>query len=255
MMQVRHDNGAVFWTFDGLGVFPAVRHGVFTRHGGVSPAPFDSLNVGRGGGDDPRRVEANRRIVAEALGGGLLVRAHQVHGDAVQVVSSADDPGRPARADALVTDVAGLLLMIQVADCQPVLIFDPQHRVVAAVHAGWRGSVANVIGATVALMERRFASRPPRLWAAIGPSLGPCCGQFIHYRDEIPEPLWPFRVGPHHFDFWAVSRAQLAAAGLRPERVETAAVCTRCRTDTFFSYRGEGTTGRFAAVIGLAANG
>ena len=112
-----------------------------------------------GGGDAPRRVKANRRIVADALGGGFLVRAHQVHGHAVQVIRSADDPGRPARADALVTDVPGRLLMIQVADCQPVLIYDPQHRVVAAVHAGWRGSVANVIGATVALMERRFASR------------------------------------------------------------------------------------------------
>ena len=101
-------------------------------------------------------------------------------------------------------------------------------------------------------MKTRFGTRPESLWAGIGPSLGPCCGQFVNYRKEIPSALWGFRVREAHFDFWAISRAQLTAAGLDPSRIETAGVCTRCCSDTFFSYRAEGTTGRFAAVIGLA---
>ena len=248
-------NGLDRRIFEGLKRLPGIRHGVFTRRGGASVAPFDSLNVGMTVGDDPRRVEANRQRVVDAMGGGTLVRAHQVHGTTVHVVQADEDVHRPARADALVTDLPGRLLMIQVADCQPVLLADPLRPVVAAVHAGWRGSVANVLGATVALMKARFGTRPESLWAGIGPSLGPCCGQFINYRREIPSDLWRFRVGEANFDFWAVSRAQLVAAGLNPARIETAAVCTRCCSDTFFSYRAEGTTGRFAAVIGLAGQG
>mgnify|MGYP001004226929 CR=1 FL=1 len=244
-------NGVDRWAFAGLQALPGVRHGVFTRRGGTSPAPFDSLNVGLGVGDDEGRVAANRERVAAAMGGGVLIRARQVHGTAVHVVTDREDPAGPAQADALVTDIPGRLLMIQVADCQPVLLADPRCRVVAAVHAGWRGSVGNVIGATVGLMRRRFGVRPESLWAAIGPSLGPCCGEFVNYRREIPPDLWRFRVGPVHFDFWAVSRFQLLEAGLDPARIEAAGVCTRCRPETFFSYRREGTTGRFAAVIGL----
>ena len=252
-MHVHHHNGTPWWSFPSLARLPFLRHGVFTRHGGVSEGPFASLNVGHGCGDVPQHVETNRRIVGRCLGGGSLVRARQVHGCTVRVVTREEAGHPPATADALVTDVPGLLLLIQVADCQPVLICDPRRRVVAAVHAGWRGSVADVAGATVRVMTDRFGSRPEDLTAAIGPSLGPCCGEFVHYRDEIPEALWSFRVDPTRFDFWAVTRLQLTAAGVPDAAIETAGVCTRCRTDTFYSYRGEGTTGRFAAVIGLAA--
>ncbi len=254
-MEEHRNNGVSYLTFTGLSGVQGLCHGIFTRHGGVSGGPFDSLNVGQGSGDDPRQVAQNRRIVAQTLGGWPLVRVRQVHGRSVQVVTARDVQAPPAEADALVTDAPGVLLMIQVADCQPVLLCDPVRRVAAAVHAGWRGSVANVVGATVQTIQERFGSRPQDLRAAVGPSLGPCCGEFIHYRTEIPERLWEFRIGEDHFDFWAVTRAQLLAAGLVPERIETAGVCTRCHTDTFYSYRGEGTTGRFAAVIGLAPDG
>ena len=111
--------------FEGLKAAAGVRHGVFTRRGGISASPFDSLNVGMGVGDDPQRVEENRERVVAALGGGTLVRVHQVHGTAVHVVGADEDPQRPAQADALVTDLPGRLLMVQVADCQPVLLADP----------------------------------------------------------------------------------------------------------------------------------
>jgi YfiH family protein len=250
-VQTLEQNGVSYLTFAGLSELSGVRHGIFTRNGGVSTGAFASLNVGQVGGDDPERVAQNRRIVAATLGGGTLVRARQVHGRAVKVVTGQDAQAPPAEADVLVTDMPGLLLMVQVADCQPILLCDPVRRVVAAVHSGWRGSVANIIGETVSLIRARYGSRPEDLMAGIGPSLGPCCGQFVNYRTEIPADLWPFRVDADHFDFWAASRAQLLAAGLRAERIETAGVCTRCHTEAFFSYRGERTTGRFAAVIGI----
>jgi copper oxidase (laccase) domain-containing protein len=123
--------------------------------------------------------------------------------------------------------------------------------VVAAIHSGWRGSVANIIGRTVAAMVETYGARPERMVAGIGPSLGPCCAEFIHYRQEMPEPLWRYKDDGCHFDFWRLSRDQLRAAGVADRRIETCGLCTRCRTDLFYSYRGEKTTGRFAAVIGL----
>lgn len=254
-MQQRQQNGIAYLAFARLSALPGVRHGIFTRHGGVSRGVFASLNVARVDGEVPGHVAENRRRVAAALGGGPLVGARQVHGRAVKVVTAEDAQGTgavPATADALVTNVPGVLLMIQVADCQPVLLCDPVRRAVAAVHAGWRGSVANVAAAAVRTMQDCYGTRPRDLVAGIGPSLGPCCGEFVNYRREIPESLWPFRVGDHHFDFWAVTRAQLCAAGVAPRRIETAGICTRCLSHTFFSYRKERTTGRFAAVIGMA---
>lgn len=250
-MQPQQQNGIVYLAFHGLSAMTGVRHGIFTRHGGVSQGAFASLNVGLVDGEAPENVSENRRRVAATLGGLPLVGARQVHGRTVKVVTAEDVTAAPTAADALVTNLPGVLLMVQVADCQPVLLYDPVHRAVAAVHAGWRGSVANVVAAAVDTLRDRYGTRPRDLVAGIGPSLGPCCGEFVNYRREIPEELWPFRVGAHHFDFWAVTRAQLRAAGLATRRIETAGWCSRCRTDLFYSYRKEGTTGRFAAVIGL----
>ena len=151
----------------------------------------------------------------------------------------------------MVTDRTGQLLVIQVADCQPVFIFDAQRRVVANIHSGWRGSIQNVIGSTVEVMRREYDCRPEDMVAAIGPSLGPCCAEFIHYRTEIPRNFWCYKDTRDHFDFWAASKDQLVEAGLSSANIVLSGLCTRCRTDLFYSYRGEGETGRFAAVIGL----
>ena len=140
------------------------------------------------------------------------------------------------------------------ADCQAILLYDPLRRVVANVHAGWRGSIANIAEKTVAAMERQFGCRGHDMVAAIAPSLGPCCAEFIHYRNEIPEKFWKYKFDRNHFDFWKISQDQLAGAGLQPENIHGGNMCTRCRPDYFYSYRGEARhTGRFAAVIGLRA--
>jgi len=140
---------------------------------------------------------------------------------------------------------------IQVADCQPILLWDPVRQVAANVHSGWRGSVQNIPGLTVAVMQERFNCNAKDMLAAIGPSLGPCCSEFVHYRTEIPQRFWRYKDAADRFDFWAITCDQLQTAGIDPVNIACSGICTRCSTDRFFSYRGEGTTGRFAAVIGL----
>ena len=256
-MILNYDNGASYYQFENLSRFAEIRHGIFTRHFGSSQAPFESLNVSFGLGDANIHVRKNRVTVARAMGCTDLVSARQVHGNQVLVLSSKnhnvyDDQEQVlGTGDAIVTDAAGKYLMIQLADCQSILLYDATRRIVANIHSGWRGSVSNIAGHTVDLMQEHFQSNPTHIMAGIGPSLGPCCAEFIYYKKELPEILWPYKLAKNHFDFWAISRDQLCNAGLVAENIETANICTRCHTSLFFSYRGEGQTGRFASVIGL----
>lgn len=252
-MIFRNDAGADYCQFEHLSAHRDVGHAIFLRTRGGSGAPFDRLNVSLAVGDEDLRVQHNRRLVADALDAPELVFVRQVHGVGVWVVD-----GRPAggagalpEADVLITDRAGKFLVVQVADCQAVLMFDPVRRVVANVHCGWRGSVADVAGRAVESLRGRFGCDPKDLLVGIGPSLGPCCAEFVNYREEIPSRLWAYRRDTGYFDFWTMTRDQLTAAGVREDHIETSRICTRCSTDRFFSYRGEQRTGRFPAVIGL----
>jgi len=248
-------DGLQFYRFDHLADCTDLSHAVFTRRGGAGAPPFDSLNVTFGIGDNPDDVHLNRRRILQTIGDGAMVFLHQVHGNRVLVMderssTNGEDASRH-EADALITSMPGLFLTIQVADCQPVLLYDPGRHIVANVHAGWRGSVADILGRTIAIMAAEYGCRPADILAGIGPSLGPCCAEFRNYRTEIPKSSWAYKDDRDHFDFWAVSVDQLYAAGLRRENIEVSRICTRCAADRFFSYRAEKTTGRFAAVIGL----
>ena len=238
-----------------LAAFPELRHGFFTRQGGVSLAPYDSLNLGFSVGDRREAVAENRRLVQQALGLDFLASANQVHGSQEAVVTG--NPGAPsgemAAADILLTDRPGVGLLIKQADCQAVIIYDPVRRVVANVHCGWRGQVQNVLGEAVARLQERFDCRPADLYAALSPSLGPCCAEFLHFRREFPPALWPYQVRPNYFDLWRLSLDQLLAAGLKPEHLDLAGLCTRCGAGEFFSYRRDKITGRQGTVIGLKA--
>lgn len=230
---------------------PAVSSATFSRHGGVSKAPYHSRNVGLHVGDEEVRVLRNRALIREQLGLSRLVSAQQVHGDSVLVVDWLPEADvELAGYDALVTDQPGVGLMIQQADCQAVMLYDPEHGAVANIHSGWRGSVANIIAKTVAVMISAYGTRPASLFAAISPSLGPCCGEFINYRQELPELFHGYQVRADHFDFWAISRDQLRDSGMRSEQIEIAGRCTACEGD-YFSYRRDRVTGRFASVIGM----
>lgn len=251
------ENGLVYYRFELFDPFPQVAHGVFTRHGGVSPPPCQGLNVAFVPEDAEANVRANLDLAAEALGLSGLAFADQVHGDKSLVVR-AGDAYRPRTRkdvldgyDALITPDPGPGLMVKLADCQGVLLFDPRTGVLALVHSGWRGSALNVIGKTAARLKNEFGVRPEDLLAGVSPSLGPCCAEFVNYRDELPPKLWDYQVSDRRFDLWAVSQDQLAAAGVRPENVEVARICTKCGGDDFYSYRREKVTGRFGLIAGV----
>jgi YfiH family protein len=236
-----------------LAAFPEVSHGFFTRKGGVSPEPFHSLNLSFTVGDQEPLVVQNRHLVQQALGLNGLVSATQVHGHQESLVTTANAAPHEEipDADILLTGQSGLGLLIKQADCQAVMLYDPVRRVAANVHAGWRGQVGNILKEAVTRLQERCGCRPQDLIAALGPSLGPCCAEFRHYQEEFPPEMWRYQVQPTYFDLWALSRDQLLAAGLRPEKIDIAGVCTRCRREEFFSYRRDRITGRQGAVIGL----
>lgn len=240
--------GFSFFQFPNLAAFSEIQHGIFTRSGGFSKGYFQSLNVSFGVGDDENAVKQNRRLISRCMNDKPLIFAEQVHGTSIAQIRDASDA---PQADAMITDAPGLMLVIQVADCQAVLLYDPVRRVVANIHSGWRGSICNIIAHAVGAMTRDYGCNPRDLVAGIGPSLGPCCAEFIHYKNEIPEILWKYKDSRDHFDFWQISRDQLSDAGVPAENISSSGLCTRCRTDLFFSYRGEKITGRFGAVISI----
>lgn len=226
-------------------------HGFFSRHGGVSSGAFSSLNVSFGVGDVAEAVRVNRLQLKQALGIKTMVSARQVHGNKVlALIRQPVADFEAAGYDALVTNHR-VGLLIQQADCQAVIFHDPVRRVVGAAHAGWRGSVAGIIAATVQAMTDNFASKPADLRAAISPSLGPCCAEFVNYRRELPVWMHDFQVRPNYFDFWAITRVQLREAGLQPVNVHVIGACTRCSPD-YFSFRRSPVTGRSATVIALS---
>jgi YfiH family protein len=235
-----------------LAAFPEVVHGFFTRRGGVSAGAYRSLNLSYAVGDDPEAVAANRRRVQQALGLESLVGASQVHGRREAVITGPPQaPQEIPAVDLLLTAQPGSGLLIKQADCQAVLLYDPVCRAVANVHCGWRGQVQDLLGQAVRRLRAIFGSRPRDLRAAIGPSLGPCCAEFRHFRQELPPEFWSYQVRPTYFDLWRLSRDQLAAAGLHPAHIEVAELCTRCRSREFYSYRRDRVTGRQGAIIAL----
>lgn len=239
--------------FPGLSMSQRLIHRVFTRMGGISDHPYDSLNTSYTVGDSAENVTANLSKIKKAVEAEHLIFTDQVHGDCVFVIGRGhlDTQGTIPSADAMITDISRVALMVKQADCQGVIIFDPKRSVVANVHCGWRGNVRNILGRVVARMKHEFECRPRDLVAAIGPSLGPCCAEFIKHEEIFPENFRRFMVRENYFDMWALSCLQLMEAGLREENIEVSGICTRCRTDLFYSYRAEGQTGRFATIAML----
>ncbi len=256
IMILKEKKGILFFQFPNLAKFSDIRHGIFTRNYGNSKIPYQSLNVNLSVGDNYSDVKQNRRIISKCIEGNELVFANQVHETNVLILSKNNAPpveeafDKPGVGDAMVADIQGKFLAVQVADCQAVLMYDPFRRVVANVHCGWRGSINNIIGKTIKIMADIFDCSASHIVAGISPSLGPCCAEFINYKTEIPDRFWKYKDRSNHFDFWSLSLDQLCNAGVLIENICLSQICTKCNTDLFFSFRGEGTTGRTAAVIG-----
>ena len=260
-------------------------HGFSTRPGGVSELDGDKvLNLCYTEWDEKENVEENRRHFLAAIGGKefTLVPMNQIHSDVIQLFCAA--PAQPCKGDAAATNRPGLLLAVQTADCVPILMVDPKKRAVAAVHAGWRGTLRRIAEKAVGRMQLEFGSRPRDLLAALGPSIGPCCyevgaelvpkfsAQFAdgaEYFDEPrcgeePNPLQWLNMAPPghqpppknvHLDLRKANHSQLLAAGLRAQNIFVSDLCTGCRRDLFFSYRKEGPhSGRLLSVVGIGGD-
>jgi YfiH family protein len=132
------------------------------------------------------------------------------------------------------------------------MLYDPQKKIIANIHSGWRGSVKNIIGKTLDKMGLQFGCQPENIIAGIAPSLGPCCSEFVNYKDEIPQNLWRYKIkGKDYFNFWEISRDQLREKGVKKNNIQNMEICTKCNTEMFYSFRKEKTTGRFACVISM----
>ncbi|MFV9690462.1 MAG: peptidoglycan editing factor PgeF [Desulfobacteria bacterium] len=247
-----YSEGTAYYQFPHLAAFSGLAHGVFTRDGGNSTGNFHGLNLSYDVGDHKENVRENRSLIKYVMEMPHIFSVRQVHGSRVRCFSQQDAPDiEKDEADALITDIPGRLLLVKAADCQSILLFDPVRNVAANIHSGWRGSVQNIIGKTVSVMSDVFGCRASNLICGIGPSLGPCCAEFLNHSKELPRAFERYEVNSNHFDFRAVSRDQLKEAGLSAKNILTSRICTRCSTDRFFSFRKEKRTGRFGAVIGI----
>ena len=262
------------------GSYGWLRHGFSTREGGVSIVyGGNSLNLGWTKDDDPSLVAENRRHFYRSAQDGLpsgpdfeTVTIRQVHSALVLPVRKEDgvfegrlqtaDGKAVLEADGAVTDLPGVMLGVQTADCVPVLIADVNKRVVAAIHAGWRGTVARIVEKGCATMREEYGSRPEDLVAAVGPSIGACCyavgeevrsefGSQFAYSDA----LFTTVSGQMHLDLWQANRRQLLDAGVAADKITVIGECTACAVShgerKYFSHRDEhGFTGRMMSVIG-----
>jgi hypothetical protein len=240
-------------------------HFVTTRAGGVSLQPYYSLNLGLHTADNPEHVLANRSLLSEETGiaHDKFLYASQVHSGDVKVIDSAAIENgilrHIPRTDATITNLPGICLMVMVADCVPVILFDPQKKVSAVIHAGWRGTVKKISTNTVKAMIHSFGCDPADIIAGIGPSIGPCCYEVGEDVRMVVEQCFGTAVGylvlknhspKPHFDLWYANHKQLTDSGLKPANIETAEICTQCNQDIFYSSRADkGITGRFAAGI------
>jgi hypothetical protein len=253
--------------FDG----DAVTAVVSTRHGGVSTGPYGSLNLGGHVGDDPDAVAENRHRLAAALGADRVTVADQRHTDRVAVVTRAlagrghdgvaDSAAAFPATDALITDLPGTALAILVADCAPVVLYDPVRRAVGVAHSGRAGTLRGVVPKTVAAMTAAFGTAPGDLLTGIGPAIGAASYEIgaaeaaqvtAAFGSAGERLLRPSRPGHALFDLAGAIRGQLRAAGVPAGNVYDLAVDTRTNTDDFFSDRAARPCGRFAAVARLA---
>jgi YfiH family protein len=256
-MIVQQSQGLSYFQFPDI-ASPSVVHGVFTRLGGVSRPPWDSLNLGGTVGDDPTAVRENLARLVSAVGFNIsqLAQVRQIHSAKTVRIDRPVDALK--QADAMITSKPGLLLLMRFADCVPILFSDPENKAVGIAHAGWQGTLKGVASQVVTAMVREYGSDPAKLVVGIGPSIGPDHYQIGPdvsklvvdvYGKRAPDVL-EWQGDDVKFNLWEANKINLEMAGVR--NIDVGGICTGCHLDLWFSHRAEnGRTGRFAAVIGL----
>ena len=261
-----HETNGLIWLSSNLLQHPAIRHGFSTRTGGVSPTPWDSLNLAMGRGDSPQHVEENFRRFCSLVGTDYrrVVLSKQTHDSNIRLVTEQDAgkglwvPRDYDSVDALICREPGLSLVVFSADCGIILLHDPVCRAVGAVHAGWRGVAAGLVFRTVLRMQQEFGCDPANITAAMGPSIGPCC---FETDDDVPaamraalgdevEPYMVFRGTKWHIDLKAINAHWLRRAGVT--RIDICNDCTACHPELYWSHRKMGNArGGQVAMIAL----
>lgn len=243
-----------FW----ISRFPQLRVGQTTRHGGVSLAPYSSFNLGKSTDDDANNVQENRRRFCYALGFApdQLAWSYQVHGTEVRLVEA---PGGSEGYDALITRTPGILLVVSVADCTPILVYDARTGAVAAIHAGWKGTAGKLAHKTLETMAQTWGTRGKDCWAMVGACIGPEAfevGPEVAEKFEDAYKKWDEIRGKYVVDLKKANTAQLLAFGIPETHIDVSLWCTVTHVQDYFSHRAEkGTTGRMLGFIGLSMEG
>ena len=247
--MIRKKYEGIEWLeFELLQEFSNLSHGSFLRHGGVSQGAFASLNLTGSCGDDSKSVKENRRRLLSLFPGTSLVMGSQVHGGVVSDVGKKAPPLEGC--DGLFTEKTNQALMIQHADCQAAIFYDPIHKRLANIHSGWRGSVQNIYKNTIELFKVK-GSNPANILVCISPSLGPNFAEFVHFKKELPSFFHEFKGEKDLFNFWQASREQLKQLGVLASHIQVAEICTYENKEDYFSYRRDTVTGRNATIAVL----
>ncbi len=233
-----------------------ITHGFLTRQGGRSLPPYDSLNMSFSNGDDNQTVSSNQEQIAQTFGfdSKRLVLLKQMHFDGILMFKDpAEANSTSLKYDAIITNLPNQFLGIRTADCIPILIVDQHKRAIAAIHAGRQGTALQITRKTLRKMKEEFDSSEKDLLVTLGPSIGPCCYEI---DDKVFLKEWqPFSVskgtGKWMLDLSRINIAQLMEEGIKEEQIFQTDICTCCHRDLFFSYRGEGRTGRQLSFIGI----
>ena len=261
-------NGVTFLAADGFRAAGGVAHGFSTRIGGVSEGIFSSLNLGFNRGDDPDCVRENYRRFCAAIGADAdrIVMTGQIHEDEIRTATLdliKPDVCVPTGydCDGLITDQPGLVLTVFTADCIPVLLYDPVKRVIAAVHAGWRGTALDIAGKAVRKMQQEYGCRPETILAAIGPGISQCC---FETHSDVPNAMTEalgdlasshilcLENGKFKVDLKGINAALMMRAGVTADHIEKSDHCTACLHETYWSHRvTRGQRGSQAAMIQL----
>lgn len=247
-MITKEKNGVRWLEFELFQNHPEVSHGIFLKHGGFSTGVFDSLNFGRNLGDPDDIVTKNIAKARESLAISKVAFCNQVHG---ADILEANTEGFLGHADAMVTKIPEIGLLVKHADCQAAVFYDPVKKVIGNVHSGWRGNVKNIYSETVKHFQKFHQSNPADILVGISPSLGPEDAEFLNYRTELPEHFWKFQTKPFHFDLWEISRQQLLEAGILDKNIEISGISTLSNPEDFFSYRRLKVSGRHGTFIVL----
>lgn len=243
-----------FFTSPNLSSLGFVKHFYSTRTGGISEGAFESMNLGLYTGDVPENIEYNLNIIFNAAGmhRNKTTYLKQEHSDKFYVVSSENYTEIRGRGgDALITSERGIAIGVFTADCVPVVLVDAENSIAAVIHAGWKGTELKITGKVIDYMKSNMGTNPVNIYAAIGPSIGPCC---FEVGPEVAERFtWVSkRENKFYVDLWKENIMQMTGCGVLEEKIDSSRICTCCNPKTVFSYRKEsGNTGRMGAFIEL----